>query len=216
MTRPPRAHDAVEFHSSLAKDWSTKYKNPHFFNRYSTLSTLLGDLHAQAWLDAGCGTGDLSLLLADHGANVTSIEKSEGMLENCLVPAIRADIEALPFSISTFDGVLCSSVLEYLSQPEVAVKEMHRVTRSSGRLLLSVPNSLSIIRALQRFTYTLCSRPAYMEYSRTSFTQRKFTTFLRRNGFSVKATYALGTTDPIFRRTRFGPSLLLYDCVRLP
>jgi SAM-dependent methyltransferase len=47
----------------------------------------------------------------------------------------------LPFQNSTFDSVLCTEVLEHIFDPLAALREMHRVTKPGGTLLLTVPLS---------------------------------------------------------------------------
>lgn len=56
---------------------------------------------------------------------------------------IRADARSLPFSEATFDSVVCVSVLEHIQSPgdAMACKEMVRVCKPGGRLLISVPYS---------------------------------------------------------------------------
>lgn len=49
----------------------------------------------------------------------------------------RADAHALPFLDGSFDGVLCTEVLEHLPEPQRAIDEMYRVLAPGGRLLLT-------------------------------------------------------------------------------
>lgn len=54
-------------------------------------------------------------------------------------PDVRADVAALPFASGSFDAVICSEVLEHVSDPRVAVREIARVLRPGGVALISVP-----------------------------------------------------------------------------
>lgn len=57
---------------------------------------------------------------------------------------IVSDITDIPVDDGEFDAVLCSEVLEHLASPDLAVKELGRVTRREGVLLLTAPfNSLT-------------------------------------------------------------------------
>ena len=47
---------------------------------------------------------------------------------------------------ATFDGVVCSSVLEYVSDPRAALVELWRLLKPNGLLLVSVPNAHPIAR----------------------------------------------------------------------
>src|SRR5207253_2636054 len=62
------------------------------------------------------------------------------------VPAsyYRADMCHLPFREQTFDVVVSLQALQYLDKPESALRQMARVLKPGGLLLLSVPNDLSI------------------------------------------------------------------------
>lgn len=54
-------------------------------------------------------------------------------------PHVQADALALPFSGLSFDTVICLEVLEYVVRPLDALREMHRVLRPRGRIVLSTP-----------------------------------------------------------------------------
>lgn len=54
-------------------------------------------------------------------------------------PHAQADAASLPFRSGAFDGVICSEVLEHVSDPIVVLGEVHRVLRPHGRLLLCIP-----------------------------------------------------------------------------
>jgi len=87
-------------------------------------------------LDIGCGTGFHLPLLK----NAVGLDISEGMLrliksEN---PIMQSSAERLPFKNESFDSVLCMfSVLNACDHTR-AVKEMQRVLRPGGRVIVSV------------------------------------------------------------------------------
>jgi len=56
------------------------------------------------------------------------------------VVGIAANGEFLPFKDNIFDLVTCSEVLEHIAEPKKALKEMYRVLKPGGRLLISTPN----------------------------------------------------------------------------
>lgn len=69
---------------------------------------------------------------------------------------IIADAHNLPFPDEAFGQIICSEVLEHLSEPTIAVKEMARVLVEEGRLILTVPFIYPIHEAphdYNRFTY---------------------------------------------------------------
>jgi glycosyltransferase involved in cell wall biosynthesis/SAM-dependent methyltransferase len=52
---------------------------------------------------------------------------------------VVASADALPMASGSFDAVLCTQVLEHLSDPGLALCEFHRVLRPGGRLFLTAP-----------------------------------------------------------------------------
>jgi len=87
-------------------------------------------------LDAGCGEGVIVEEYAERLA-ITGVDA------NYASARVRhGSVTALPFEAGTFDRTLCLDVLEHLQYEEQprAFAELHRVLRSGGELLVSVPN----------------------------------------------------------------------------
>lgn len=57
-------------------------------------------------------------------------------------PHVQADALRLPFADGTFDAVVCCETLQYVADAVVALREMHRVLRRGGSLVISLPNGL--------------------------------------------------------------------------
>ena len=97
-------------------------------------------------LDVACGTGEWLAVLAGMGAVVSGIDISARAVEVCRQRLPEGVFETgvaenLPFPTGSFDLVTCMGSLEhFLDQPR-ALREMVRVARPSGRLLILVPNS---------------------------------------------------------------------------
>jgi SAM-dependent methyltransferase len=93
-------------------------------------------------LDAGCGTGFQTALLARLGYRAHGVDVAAGLLgvaRQALPDAAlaRASVEALPYAPGTFDAVTCcGSTLSFLDDPGRALRELARVLRPGGRLLL--------------------------------------------------------------------------------
>jgi ubiquinone/menaquinone biosynthesis C-methylase UbiE len=94
-------------------------------------------------LDAGSGTGFLSLELAARGHRVTGIDFAPAMLaaarykaaaQNLSVRFEQGDAEQLPFDAGSFDLVISRHVLWTLPHPEAAIDEWIRVLRPGARL----------------------------------------------------------------------------------
>ncbi len=96
-------------------------------------------------LDVCCGTGDISQALARAGATVTGLDFSAAMLEVARTraegdgnrPAFhQGDASALPFEENQFDVVTVGYGLRNLPNWETGLREMHRVAKPGGRLLV--------------------------------------------------------------------------------
>jgi len=96
-------------------------------------------------LDCGCGLGMYQKKLRQRSPQVWAMDIQETNLKYCLRKklitneAIRGDTSFLPFAAGVFDAVLCSEVIEHISDDRQAVRELARVLKPGGRLILSVP-----------------------------------------------------------------------------
>ncbi len=95
----------------------------------------------ESWLDVGCGTGALSLvILEDVGVRrLVGIDPSTAYVEQARKrigdPSARfeiGDAEELPYRDATFAYVVSGLVLNFVPRPQVAVSEMRRVARRGG------------------------------------------------------------------------------------
>lgn len=108
-------------------------------------------------LDAGCGSGrhlralaklpDLKIIGIDKNSSdlndaLTSLKNMPDALSDQYLVS-RADIKNLPFASSSFDCVICSEVLEHIPEHENALKELVRILKPQGNLVVSVPRYFS-------------------------------------------------------------------------
>jgi SAM-dependent methyltransferase len=93
-------------------------------------------------LDAGCGSGATLVELTRWGS-VSGIELNEdaaGVARNRGAFDVRTGkLEELPWEDSTFDLVTCLDVIEHTPDDVIALRELHRVAKAGGWLLVTVP-----------------------------------------------------------------------------
>jgi demethylmenaquinone methyltransferase/2-methoxy-6-polyprenyl-1,4-benzoquinol methylase len=92
-------------------------------------------------LDLAAGTGTSSVPLHEAGVLVTSCDFSQGMLavgrrRRPDLSFVAGDAVRLPFADGAFDAVTISFGLRNVSAPDVALRELRRVTRHGGRLVV--------------------------------------------------------------------------------
>lgn len=100
-------------------------------------------------LDVGCGTGNFSLKLARMGLQVTGIDISGNMLkvaenkakaEGFKIDFFNMDANNMKFEDNSFDGVFSMAVIEFIREPESTLKEMFRVVKKGGGILIGTIN----------------------------------------------------------------------------
>ncbi len=105
------------------------------------LATSPHSLAGRVVLDAGAGTGVASTALAELGARPVAVDLSIDMLAWDPLrrpPGVVADVTRLPLGDGSVDDTVAAFVYNHLTQPELALAEAARVTRSSGVVLACV------------------------------------------------------------------------------
>lgn len=102
--------------------------------------------HSGKALDLGCGTGNYTLELKKRGFDVIGLDASERMVEiarqkgaNCIV----GNAYSLPFPDESFDLVMSITMFEFLHRPEEVVREIHRVLKPGGEVIIGTMNGRS-------------------------------------------------------------------------
>jgi len=116
-------------------------------------------------LDLGCGDGSLSRFLAERQFKIVGIDQSDKMLAMARYKAVERNVSgyaqyiraSLPLSsdleqhyLDSADIILCSSVLEYLEDPEEVLRQFSQLLAPGGVVLISLPNRFSFYRVCER------------------------------------------------------------------
>ena len=146
-------------------------------------------------LDVGCGPGEYCRIMYNLGFNVTGVDYSKNMIKTAIKKSkgtkIRykvGDIYHLPFKDTSFDLVICMDVIQNTLDGKKAIKELKRVVRANGNLILTTLNKNSI----NALYYNLAEKLKSMLYSNNEidhwFLERynpfKFKKMLENAGFS--------------------------------
>ena len=95
------------------------------------------DLGRYRLLDVGCGEMPYRPLFEPHAGEIVGMDTWDNPRA-----ALHGAIEAIPAPDASFDVVLCAQVLEHVDDPARGIRELHRVTRPGGRVLLSTHGTM--------------------------------------------------------------------------
>ena len=100
-------------------------------------------------LDIGCGDGIFSIELAKRGCGVVGVDLNVKSVNYAKYFSKRSEVKIdflvgdachLPFANESFDIILCSEVLEHIKDDKGAIREIERVLKQNGLLILTVPS----------------------------------------------------------------------------
>jgi SAM-dependent methyltransferase len=121
--------------------------------RFAETGWVPADLRGKRVLEAGCGAGRFTRILAEAGACVTALDYSaavdacrenNGQFPN--VVFLQCDIFDMPFRTGAFDYVFCHGVLQHTPDPKGAFEALSRLVRPGGRLSIDVYRKDGLIR----------------------------------------------------------------------
>ena len=156
---------------SFYKVFSAAYDflNPPFYTEEmrNEILQLIGDRPGLHVLDVGCGTGYTTTGILNR-TNVSEVigvdmnpvqlnkaKKKHAHTQKSRAAFSRGDAEKLPFKSESFDAVISVGAIEYFPDPAAALKEIARVTKPGGAVVVGGPE-LGWFRqfALDKFFYT--------------------------------------------------------------
>lgn len=252
--RPDEQRDRVRAFFDTHRDWQGDYysQGGAYFSsllrrRKDLIARAITELPRPALgtaLDIGCGSGVYTEELLRRGYETTGMDISGEMIEVCkrrftglrnTAPSVHlqvGDAEHLPFDDASFDLVLCIGVLGYLIDDTQAVRELVRVTKPGGHVVVNVTNAFSLsdldtraraaVRALlvpQQTTAThlpplrYAIRSAWMErtrhYANKSYRLGQFEEFLALHGLTLQHSFTFGFEFRILRRFHILPAAVL-------
>ncbi len=134
-------------------------------------------------LELGCGNGFQSMLLASQcrwlvstdlpspnpHTHTVGMDKAQTLLSSCGVRNIHlvgAAAETLPFPDAQFDFVFSSSVLEHVAGRREAGREMARMLKPGGQMIIAVPTHIASLCAFPHVVLYLVIRAAQIMWRR--------------------------------------------------
>ena len=134
-----KAHEASAGNEDASSPW------------YQLVREHLGEVNGLHVLEVACGRGGFSWELARGGARVAGCDfslaallaarsKATDLRDGATAGFIQGDAAKLPFASESFDVTISCETIEHVPDVQEALREMYRVTRPGGKLLLTTPN----------------------------------------------------------------------------
>lgn len=199
MTQSAPSDDIEDIEGFYERDanrhniWRTSHRTNLYFKemlRYERLMQVV-PRSARRVLDAGCGDGLMSVMLARRGHAVTALDLSRGRLDKFADQAEEYGITQVQGSIAdtglpaeSFDVVVLSEVVEHLPGPAAALAEARRLLCPGGTLIVSVPN----LEQLGHVVCPHCKKPFNTDGHLHSFSADSLSDTLRAAGFDPVET----------------------------
>lgn len=150
---------------------------------------LLDELEKEAegkLLDVGCGTGNILCKLVNGKRQLFGIDLSENMVEESKkrmgshADIKVADAERIPYKDNFFDTLICNASFHHYPHPEEVLKEMKRVLKSGGKLLIGEGYAIQPFRALLNLSFRFSDSGDFKSYGKHEFIR-----MLENNGFRI-------------------------------
>jgi SAM-dependent methyltransferase len=152
-----------------------------FVVRRKLLKTILCSLNLQReslTMDIGCGVGSNLSLLKAIGLKAMGCDRSFDNLllakNKFFLPFINGDLENLPIRSSSVELVIATDVLEHLEDDIAGVRELCRILRRNGHLIVTVP-------AFQ----SLWGTQDIVTGHKKRYSKRDISNVLKHNGFQI-------------------------------
>lgn len=164
----------------------------------------MGPGDGRALLDIGCATGNILVLARAHGWNAVGLEISDWSAEQARSKGFTVHSVTLEQSgivDDSFDVITMFDVLEHVPDPVGTLREVLRVLKPGGQLILQTPNVGGVD---VRFVHGIDSIVLQPHAHLVLFTKRTLRMALEQSGFVVRSmsfSPMFGYFGTLFRRS---------------
>jgi ubiquinone/menaquinone biosynthesis C-methylase UbiE len=193
--------EAAIIHRNVPPDWYQRGIRENFFQRFWHYRRFknIGDLIEPTGgkiLDVGCADGTVTKFILERSKadSVIGIDVLPGSMEYAKKRFSKskkikfqvADAEKLPFKKEEFDAVFCLDSIEHFFQPEKALREMKRVLKKNGYLVILVHTNSLLFRIIWLFwenTRGWVWKGTHIQ----NFNSKKLKKFIKDTGLKISA-----------------------------
>jgi SAM-dependent methyltransferase len=136
-------------------------------------------------LDVGCGTGDRLVVFRERGFDAFGVEISSSAVyakDKLKLKVVKGDIFDARYPNNSFDIVTLYNVLEHVHDPRKLLREIKRVLKKDGFLVLGVPNSDCLQYKIFKGRWAAFDLPRDLSY----FNPKLLSGMLKTEGFEVR------------------------------
>jgi glycosyltransferase involved in cell wall biosynthesis/ubiquinone/menaquinone biosynthesis C-methylase UbiE len=160
----------------------------------------------QEVLDIGCGIGTFVIEYSKHGAQVTGLDVSQGVLDvaNELFASygkgkarfVQGNATSLPFPDARYDLVICADLVEHLSPKDYLkmLQESWRILKEGGKLAIYTPCPTHIFELLRKNSFILKRDETHIDIKPLEYLKET----LKQNRFYVEKAYYASSHLVIF------------------
>lgn len=177
---------SIKHFNSTAKEYDSSFDGKFVKVMYEPLLDELKKSAEGKLLDVGCGTGNILCKLVNGKRELFGIDLSENMVRECRrrmesnAEIKVADAEHMPYKDNFFDVLVCNASFHHYPHPEEVLKEMKRVLKSGGRLLIGEGYVLQPFRAILNLSFRFSDSGDFKNYGKHEFIR-----MLEDNGFRI-------------------------------
>ncbi|MCA9079624.1 MAG: class I SAM-dependent methyltransferase [Planctomycetaceae bacterium] len=222
-----RTQLSVDYDSWHAHRLSEEGHDVHDESRFACWHQMviphLGNLNGLKVAEIGCGRGNFAIYLTRQGAQVTAMDFSDAAIEiakerstaeQVNVEWLVGDAANIPLPDGQFDLVISCECMEHVPNYRQMMRELARITKSGGRLLLTTPSQLNA--QMLGWLKAWLSRKPYNSGSGVQPHENFFFTWtilaqLKRAGFKITSRDA--RIFPLLLLPKVDPSRLRIDTI---
>lgn len=136
-------------------------------------------------LDVGCGNGQLTAWLVNHGWHVYGVDLAPSACRLAGEAGLNiscGELEEASYPSDFFDVIVINHVLEHVHAPDELLCECHRILKSGGTLIVDVPNFGSFKAQLFRQSWSHIDSPRHLSH----FTIETLESIIKSGGFTIE------------------------------
>lgn len=194
--------EEIELHKKISSKYiriREKNKSSVYYNKIwldAILDMIPVNYKYKNVLDYGCGTALFypRIKKRNKKASYTGIDLSKEMLDAARkkhkgIELIEADAEKLPLPKESFDLVIGRGILHHLPNPEKGLKEVGRVLKKKGIVVISDTTTNPILSIFRKIAY---KRTGHFSKTHKAFKRKKLLNLFEKNGLRVLKTEGWG------------------------